>query len=157
MYTCSYPTNVTQWHRSAARNSNCFMIFINLARYRYNEANSLKSVLWERTHSMAYFNMHITLFTHKCSKMMLTLRLMTQTSHCFEGCQTTLNWQIFICLDVKFNKIKRPKDMPFCLMYFLQDTGFWNFKHDLSFSLKNFILFSFQLWKDNESVQKLIN
>ena len=48
---------------------------------------------------------------------------MAQTSHCFEGCQTTLNWKIFFCLDVKFDKIKRPKDMPFYLMNFLQTSS----------------------------------
>ena len=37
-----------------------------------------------------------------------------------KGAKQLLTDKFFICLDVKFDKIKRPKDMPFYLMYFLQ-------------------------------------
>ena len=34
----------------------------------------------------------------------------------------TDKFYLLLCLDVKFNKLKRPMDMPFYLIYFLQDT-----------------------------------
>ena len=38
----------------------------------------------------------------------------------------TDKFYLLLCFDVKFNKVKRPMDMSFYLMYFLQDI-FWKF------------------------------
>ena len=65
------------------------------------------------------FNMSITLLTLKCSQMRLTLGLHTVLN----GAKQLLTdkFLLLLCLDFKFDKIKRPKDMPFYLMYFSQD------------------------------------
>ena len=49
---------------------------------------------------------------------------MAQTNHTvLKGAKQLLTDKFYLlpCLDVKFDKMKRPKDMPFYLMYFLQD------------------------------------